>query len=145
LPIAFNYMADTHSKQVRSYNMARIRSKNTAPEMLVRKFLFAAGLRYRLHDRKLPGSPDIILPKYHTAIFIHGCFWHSHVACAKAVQPKSNSDYWSPKLQRNRSRDQQNQAALEELGWHTIVLWECELTAKKREDTLKKLLDMITS
>jgi DNA mismatch endonuclease (patch repair protein) len=138
-------MADTHSKKVRSYNMSRIKSKNTAPEILVRKYLFGAGYRYRLHDKKLPGSPDIILPKYRTAVFVHGCFWHSHPGCAKAVQPKSNIDYWTPKLERNKKRDQQNQASLDELGWRTIVLWECGLTAKKREDTLKELSEMIAS
>lgn len=138
-------MTDTHSKQVRSYNMSRIRSKNTTPEMLVRKYLFASGLRYRLHDKKLPGSPDIILPKYHAVIFIHGCFWHCHSGCAKAVLPKSNSVYWIPKLERNKTRDQQNQIALDASGWRVIVLWECELTVRKRDETLKNLSTLITA
>src|SRR4051812_43707792 len=110
-------MADNHSKEVRSYNMSQIRSKDTKPEELVRKYLFSKGLRYRKNDKRYPGHPDIVLPKYKTAIFVNGCFWHMHEGCCKFVLPKSNTNYWLPKLTRNKQRDIQNVKQLEEEGW----------------------------
>lgn len=107
--------------------MSKIRSKNTLPEMIVRKYLHSKGFRYRLHDKKLPGKPDIVLPKYKTAIFIQGCFWHGHEGCKYHRIPKSNTEYWSGKICRNVSRDQLNQKALRESGWNVILVWECEL------------------
>lgn len=120
-------MADNHDKATRSYNMSRIRAKNTRPELLVRKAIFAKGFRYRLHDKDLPGKPDLVLLKYKTVIFIHGCFWHGHPGCRKAVMPKSNTDYWQPKILRNRSRDEKHTEELKKAGWQIIVLWECAL------------------
>src|SRR4051812_16489030 len=98
-------MTDVHSKDVRSYNMSRIRSANTKPEIIVRKALFAAGFRFRLHDRKLPGKPDIVLPKYKTVIFVHGCFWHGHQRCRYFVVPKTRTEWWMNKITRNRELD----------------------------------------
>ncbi|GAA4416289.1 very short patch repair endonuclease [Nibrella viscosa] len=121
--------------------MSRIRSKDTNPEIVVRKFLFSMGFRYRLHDSKLPGKPDIILPKYKTAIFVHGCFWHNHEGCKRANLPKSNLDYWIPKIERNKKRDVENQAKLAALGWHIIVIYECQLKAKVLSDTLNKVVN----
>jgi len=118
---------DNHSKEVRSYNMSRIRSKNTKPEELVRKYLFSRGFRYRKNDIRYPGKPDIVLPKYRTIVFVHGCFWHCHEGCSDYVVPKSNADYWVPKLKRNCLRDASNIAALQAAGWHIIIVWECEL------------------
>src|SRR6185312_12524465 len=116
-------MADVHSKEIRSKNMAAIKGKNTKPEMLVRKFLHANGYRYRLHDKKLPGKPDIILPKYKTVIFVHGCFWHAHENCRYAVMPKSNTEYWTGKISGNVSRDFAAKKKLLEIGWKIIVVW----------------------
>ncbi|WP_345270558.1 very short patch repair endonuclease [Nibrella viscosa] len=134
-------MGDVHTSEQRSYNMSRIRSKDTNPEIVVRKFLFSMGFRYRLHDSKLPGKPDIILPKYKTAIFVHGCFWHNHEGCKRANLPKSNLDYWIPKIERNKKRDVENQAKLAALGWHIIVIYECQLKAKVLSDTLNKVVN----
>lgn len=136
-------MADNHSLKVRSYNMSRIRSNDTKPEVLVRKRLFAAGFRYRKHDKRYPGTPDIVLPKYRTVIFVHGCFWHMHEGHSCFVMPKSNTDYWIPKLDRNRKRDAENIRKLESMGWNVIVVWECSLKKNLREDTLCKLIRKI--
>lgn len=132
-------MADNHSSSVRSYNMSRIRSKNTKPEELVRKYLFSRGLRYRKNDKRYPGKPDMIFPKYRTAIFINGCFWHSHDGCPSFVMPKSHLDYWEPKLERNKQRDAENIAILKANGWRVIVVWECDLTTKLRDRRLSNL------
>lgn len=113
----------------RSRCMSHIRSKDTKPEMLVRRYLFSRGLRYRLHVRKLPGSPDIVLPKYRTAIFINGCFWHGHEGCKLYKPPKSNREFWSAKIERNRERDRLTTAQLQALGWKVIRVWECRLRA----------------
>lgn len=136
-------MADNHSPQVRSYNMSRIRSNNTKPEEIVRKFLFSKGLRYRKNDKRFTGNPDIVLPKYKTIIFVHGCFWHSHEGCSDFVQPKSNQDYWQPKLENNRKRDEANTAALTADGWRVLIMWECELKTATRDKQLQMLYNAI--
>lgn len=118
---------DVHDKKTRSYNMSCIKGKNTKPEELVRKFLFSKGFRYRKNDKRLPGSPDIILPKYKTAIFVNGCFWHGHAGCKYFVWPKSNKEFWENKIKANIERDNKKIKQLEELGWKVIVIWECEL------------------
>lgn len=120
-------MADTLSPAERSQRMARVRAKNTKPEMFVRRFVHAAGYRYTLHDANLPGKPDLVFGRRRKVIFVHGCFWHSHSACSFARIPKSNVYFWVGKLQRNRERDEENLKKLRELGWDALVLWECEL------------------
>lgn len=132
-------MADTHSKEVRSRNMSHIRSTNSKPEETVRKHLFAHGFRYRKNVKKLPGKPDIVLPKYKTVIFVNGCFWHKH-DCPRFVWPASNTDYWIPKIQRNVERDQKTYAELKALGWNVIVVWECELKKKVLSETIDHLI-----
>lgn len=128
-------MTDRHSKETRSYNMSRIRSKNTKPEILVRKHLFSSGYRYRLHDRKLPGTPDIVLSKYRTVIFVNGCFWHGHDECQYFKIPASNVGYWIKKIDRNKQNDNNAVAELIAKHWNVIVLWECELKPKKIAQT----------
>lgn len=124
-------------------NMSRIRSTNSKPEEIVRKYLFSKGFRYRKNVNKLPGCPDIVLPKYKTVIFVNGCFWHKH-DCPRFVWPSSNQDYWIPKIQRNIKRDRLNVAELQKKGWHIITVWECELKKKNRELRLERLLSEIT-
>lgn len=133
-------MADNHSREERSFNMSRIRSKDTNPELVVRRFLFSNGFRYRLHKKELPGKPDIVLGKYKVAIFIHGCFWHHHDHCKYAILPKSNTEYWIPKIEKNRLRDAANISSLKRLGWKILVIWECELKPKTVERALDQLL-----
>lgn len=132
-------MADNHSKEVRSINMSHIRSTNSKPEEIVRKYLFAEGFRYRKNVKKLPGCPDIVLPKYKTVIFVNGCFWHKH-DCPRFVWPSSNQDYWRPKILRNVERDNQSRKELETLGWKVITVWECELKKNVLNETLRKLI-----
>ena len=129
---------DDKTPEQRSINMSHIRSKNTKPEEVVRKYLFAKGFRYRKNDARYPGKPDLVLPKYHTIIFINGCFWHHH-GCSRSSLPKSNQDYWIPKIQRNVERDQQNIKALEDAGWQVIIIWECELKKKTLEETMNSV------
>ncbi|WP_143883536.1 very short patch repair endonuclease [Chryseobacterium binzhouense] len=136
-------MKDKFSKEKRSEIMSKIKKTNTKPEMIVRKFLFSQGLRYRIHNKKLIGNPDIVLPKYKTIIFVNGCFWHAHNNCKLNRMPKSNTDYWIPKILRNVERDEINRVELEKLGWNVITVWECELGVKKREDTLIELYNKI--
>ena len=136
-------MADNHSKETRSYNMSHIRSKNSKPEELVRKYLFSKGFRYRKNVRTLPGCPDIVLPKYKTVVFVNGCFWHKH-NCPRFVWPSSNEDYWRPKILRNVERDRQNAERLKAMGWSVITVWECELKKKVYEQTLEELIEEIT-
>lgn len=138
-------MADVHSKEVRSYNMSRIKGKDTKPEILVRKFLFAKGLRYRLHDKKMAGKPDIVLAKYRTVIFIHGCFWHGHEGCKYFVVPKTRTDWWLNKINKNKEKDNDSILKLNEEGWYTIVVWECDLKSKKREEVLNNLYQKIVN
>ncbi len=131
-------MADNHSKEVRSMNMSHIRSKNSKPEELVRKYLFSKGLRYRKNVKTLPGCPDIVLPKYKTVIFVNGCFWHKH-DCPRFVWPSSNEEYWRPKIMGNVERDKRNIAELQQLGWTVLTVWECELKKKVIDATLEQL------
>lgn len=131
-------MADNHSKEVRSYNMSQIRSANSKPEVTVRKFLFSHGFRYRKNDKRYPGKPDIVLPKYKTIIFVNGCFWHMH-NCSKFVWPKSNIEYWYSKIHRNVERDNDSYSKLKAMGWNVIVIWECEIN----DERLKKMLSEI--
>lgn len=135
-------MADNHTKEIRSMNMSHIRSKNTKPEEIVRKYLFSKGLRYRKNVRKLPGCPDIVLKKYKAVIFVNGCFWHKH-DCGKFVWPSSNAEYWSKKINRNVERDAQNIALLTEQGWRVLIIWECQLKKNVAEQNLKMLYDKI--
>lgn len=134
---------DNHSKEVRSYNMSQIKSKNSKPEELVRKYLFSKGFRYRKNVKTLPGSPDIVLTKYKTVVFVNGCFWHMHEGCPKFVWPKSNEEYWTKKLMRNKKRDEENKKALETLGWKVLIVWECELKKAAREERLNLLCRQI--
>ena len=127
---------DVHDKKTRSYNMSRIKGKNTRPEELVRKYLFSQGFRYRKNDKRLPGSPDIVLPRYKTVIFVNGCFWHGHEGCRYFVWPESNKDFWKNKIETNIARDNKKTASLESMGWKVITVWECELKPKIREQTL---------
>ena len=136
-------MADIHSPQIRSYNMSRIKGKNTKPEMIVRKYLFSKGYRFRLHDKKLPGSPDIVLPKYKTIIFINGCFWHGHNGCRYFVIPKTRTQWWTDKINKNISNDKMNINKLTDDGWKVISIWECELKSSAAEATLLSLTEII--
>ncbi|MGY5254931.1 very short patch repair endonuclease [Sphingobacterium spiritivorum] len=136
-------MTDVHSRETRSFNMSRIKGKNTKPELLVRKFLFSQGFRYRLHDKKLPGKPDIILPKYRTVIFVNGCFWHGHEGCKYFVVPKTRTEWWLDKINRNIEKDKQNKIMLTNAGWNVIEIWECGLKKEKSENTLSELIKKI--
>lgn len=123
LPLNF-VMVDVHNKKTRSYNMSMIRSKNTKPEIIVRKFLFGNGFRYKLHDKMLPGKPDLVFPKYKTVIFIHGCFWHGHEGCKYFVIPKTRRKWWLEKINRNKHLDTENSGKLKKLGWKIITIFE---------------------
>ena len=136
-------MADVHDKKTRSYNMSQIKGKDTKPEALVRQFLFAKGYRFRKNDKRYPGTPDIVLPKYRTVIFVNGCFWHKHEGCKYFVWPETNAAFWSEKIKNNVERDKRNYTLLMEDKWKVIVVWECELRPKNREKTLAKLLGTI--
>ena len=120
--------------------MSAIRAKDTKPELLVRKFLFSLGFRYRLNYSRLPGHPDIVLRKYRTVIFVNGCFWHGHNGCKYFVIPKSNTEYWENKIKRNKERDVREQKELAAMGWHCITVWECQLKPAVREQTLRALV-----
>ena len=119
-------------------NMSHIRSKNSKPEELVRKYLFSKGFRYRKNVKTLPGCPDIVLPKYKTVIFVNGCFWHKH-DCPRFVWPSTNEEYWRPKIMGNVERDKRNLAELQQLGWTVLTVWECELKKKVIDATLEQL------
>ncbi len=116
--------------------MAMIKGKNTKPEIIVRRYLFSRGLRYRTNDRKLPGSPDIVLPRFKTVIFINGCFWHGHENCKTAHIPKSNVEFWTNKIGKNKKRDEKNKILLKNMGWTVITVWECQLKKDIKEKTL---------
>lgn len=136
---------DVHDKKTRSYNMSRIRGKNTKPEELVRKYLFSQGFRYRKNDKRLPGTPDIVLPKYKTVIFVNGCFWHGHKGCKYFVWPENNAEFWRQKITDNIERDKKNYYKLEESGWKVLVVWECELKNIVLQKTLNELIESIVS
>lgn len=136
-------MADVHDEKTRSYNMSQIKGKNTKPEILIRKFLFSKGYRFRLHDKKLQGKPDIVLPKYKTAIFVHGCFWHGHDNCRYFVIPKTRTEWWLEKINRNKKLDCDNFCVLEQQGWKVLVIFECELKSANRDKTLNELINKI--
>lgn len=137
-------MADIKSPEARSYNMSKIRGKDTKPELIVRKFLFKNGFRYRIHNEKLPGKPDMALPRYKTVIFVNGCFWHAHEGCNDFVWPRSNEAFWKEKIKSNVARDNANYEKLRSQGWNVIVCWECQLKNKAvREYTLLSIADAI--
>ena len=131
---------DRLTREQRHKNMAAIHGKGTKPELVVRKYLFSFGFRYRLNVARLPGRPDIVLRKYRTCIFVNGCFWHGHEGCKYYVIPKSNTEFWTKKIERNRVRDKEVQQKLARMGWHCITLWECELKPNVREQTLQSLV-----
>ena len=133
-------MPDIHSAEKRSNNMAAIHSKNTKPEIIVRKYLHRKGYRFRLNVKRLPGSPDIVLRRLHTVILVNGCFWHGHIGCKYYVTPKSNRDFWINKIERNQERDLKVRSELTALGWNVIQIWECQLKPNVRESTLASLL-----
>lgn len=147
--IIIHVRVDFHGRQIqrekRSYIISRIRSNDTKPEILIRSYLFRRGLRLRKNDRRYPGSPDVVLPKYRTIVFVRGCFWHLHEGYKYYKIPNSNVEYWENKLYRNREREEQNKKELEDMGWIIITVWECQLKKDKREETLKKLYNQIVS
>jgi DNA mismatch endonuclease (patch repair protein) len=136
-------MADVHDKATRSYNMSQIKGKNTKPEMLVRRFLHAHGFRYRLHVKDLPGKPDIVLPKYKTVIFVHGCFWHGHKHCNKAKLPNTRKEWWEQKITNNIKNGENSIDMLQKGGWSVVVIWECNLKAISRVATLERLVKLL--
>lgn len=137
-------MADTKTKEERSKNMSRIRSKNTSIEIKVRKYLFSKGFRFRVNDKRYEGHPDIVMPKYKTIIFIHGCFWHKH-DCPRFVWPSTNTDYWYPKIMNNVNRDQEIQKKLISKGWNVIIVWECQLKDDNFAITMEHLVNHIVN
>lgn len=132
-------MTDTISKEHRSWNMSRIRGKNTKPEIIVRSLLHKMGYRFRINRRDLPGKPDIVLPKYKTVIFVHGCFWHMHKNCSDATIPKTRTDWWREKLESNVKRDRKNIRKIKLLGWKVHVIWECEIKKNNYRLLIEKL------
>lgn len=134
---------DVHDEKTRSYNMSQIKGKNTRPEELVRKYLFAQGFRYRKNDKRLPGSPDIVLPKYKTVIFVNGCFWHGHTGCKYFIWPKNNAEFWRNKITTNIQRDAKKIEQLDSMSWNVITVWECQLRPEKRVDTLTSLVKKV--
>ena len=133
-------MADVHEPETRSYNMSRISGKDTKPEMMVRKFLHGNGFRYRLHVKDLPGKPDLVLPKYNSVIFVHGCFWHVHEGCKYFKLPETRTKWWKEKLFGNKERDEKHRRHLSEQGWNVITVWECELKPNNLQNTLTELV-----
>lgn len=138
-------MTDVHDKATRSYNMSQVKSKNTKPELLVRKYLHAQGFRFRLHDKKLPGKPDIVLPKYKTVIFVHGCFWHGHKNCKYATIPKTRTEWWTNKISYNQLNDKKAITLLKKDSWKVITIYECQLKKLKSDKTLSKLILTLNS
>lgn len=136
-------MTDVYSKEKRSYVMSKICSKNTKPEILVRKYLFKQGFRFRVNVKRLPGTPDIVLRKYRSVIFVHGCFWHGHGNCPVYVPPKTHSEYWLEKINKNRERDAKVRAEIKAMGWNVIVIWECQLKPKVRQRTFEDLSHLL--
>lgn len=138
-------MSDIYSKEKRSIIMSKISSKNTKPEILVRKYLFAHGFRFRVNDKRLPGKPDILLPKYKSIIFVNGCFWHGHRNCKDSTLPTSNADYWRNKIESNIERDKREQMQLEQMGYKVFIIWQCQLKSKVKESTLQNLVERLTA
>ena len=140
-------MADVHSPEKRSYNMSRIHAKGTKPEETVRKYLFSKGFRYRKNDPRLPGKPDIVLPKYKTVVFANGCFWHRHEGCKYFVWPKNNAEFGRKKIMSNVERDNRNYSELKEKGWSVVVIWECELKDRRSEtlSSVTKSLELLAT
>lgn len=136
-------MADIFSPDKRSKIMSSIRGVESKPEVLVRKFLFSKGFRYRKNVKNLPGKPDIVLPKYKSIIFVHGCFWHGHEGCKKSALPQTRIEFWETKINGNITRDKNNIASLEELGWKVIIVWQCELNKSKFEKTMMMTINEI--
>lgn len=136
-------MTDIFTKEQRSYIMSRIKSENTRPELIVRKYLYNQGFRYRLHIKALPGSPDIVLKKYRTVIFINGCFWHGHENCPIYKLPKTRSEWWKAKIGRNIKRDNKNRIQLRKMGWHVMTIWECQLKPTCRKQTLDGIIFLL--
>ena len=134
-------MADIKSKEARSYNMSQIRSKDTKPEEKVRKYLFSCGFRYRKNDRKLPGCPDIVLPRYKTVIFVNGCFWHRHPGCKYATTPQNNYDFWQTKFEKNVLNDRKHADELLQAGLNIITVWECELKGQQFQNTMDMIVE----
>ncbi len=133
-------MPDVHNSATRSYNMSRVRSKDTKPELLVRRYLHSRGYRYKLHDKTLPGRPDVVLPRYRTVIFIHGCFWHGHEDCKYARLPATRTEWWQQKIEINICNDEKAVSSLRAAGWRTITVWGCRLKPATIEQTLQELL-----
>ena len=136
-------MSDIFSKTKRSDIMSKISGKETKPEVLVKKYLFAQGFRYRKNVKDLPGKPDIVLPKYKTVVFVNGCFWHGHKNCKRSTLPTSNTQFWKEKISKNILRDSENVQKLMNMGYKVLTVWQCELTAKTREKRLNKLIKHI--
>lgn len=136
-------MADVHDKQTRSYNMSQIKSKDTKPELLVRKFLHTNGFRYRLHDKTISGKPDIVFRKLKTVIFVHGCFWHGHYNCKYFVLPKTRTKWWKEKIESNKERDLKNLSILKTEGWKVFSIFECQLKKDKLDKTLNNFLNRL--
>ncbi|MBR6981358.1 MAG: DNA mismatch endonuclease Vsr [Prevotella sp.] len=130
---------DVFDKEKRHKVMSAIRAKNTKPEIIVRKYLFSRGFRYRLYHKRLPGHPDLVMRKYRTCIFVNGCFWHGHDNCKAFKMPKTNTEFWKNKIERNKTRDKEGLVQLSKMGWHTIVVWECQLKPSIRLQTLTAL------
>lgn len=133
-------MTDVHSKKVRSHNMAMIKSKNTKPEIIVRKYIFNQGFRFRVNVKSLPGKPDVVLSKYRTVIFINGCFWHGHDECPYFVIPKTRTQWWLEKIQKTKKRDEEQRNELRKGGWNIMTIWECQLRPNIREETLSGIV-----
>lgn len=136
-------MADVHDQKTRRFNMSQIKGKNSKPEMLVRKFLFSRGFRYKIHDRKLPGKPDIVLPKYKSVIFVHGCFWHGHDGCRYFVVPQTRTDWWLAKIAKTKIRDSRSRLELTEKKITVFTIFECQLRPDLRTQTLNSLLKQL--
>ena len=136
-------MSEKLNPEQRSRNMAAVKNKNTAPEIIVRKTLHRLGYRFRLHRRDLPGNPDIVLPKYRAVIFVHGCFWHGHPGCSRASRPQTTAEFWNTKLDKNLRRDQEVQARLHALGWRVLVIWQCR--TKDREQLEQQINHFLQS
>jgi len=136
-------MTDIFEPEARSYIMSKIKKVDTKPELIVRKFLYRNGFRYKIHEKKILGNPDIVLKRYKTVIFVNGCFWHAHKDCKLSKMPKSNLEYWLPKIKSNIERDIKNHQVLQGTGWNVVIIWECQLELEKQELTLKKILQTL--